>query len=70
MESVDLNSVISTTIEMKTLRFHVPDVNGKSICHKMHVGREHGCCPILKIHNTVVEEVTEDTYLGNILSSD
>ena len=70
VESVELNSFINTEIEMKKLRFHVPDVNGKSKCHKMHVGRKHGCCPVLKVHNTIVEEVTEDTYLGDILSSD
>ena len=27
-------------------------------------------CPILKVHNTIMEEVTEDTYLGDIISSD
>ena len=70
VESVELNSFINTEIEMKKLKFHVPDVNGKSKCHKMHIGTKHGCCPILKVHNTVVEEVTEDTYLGDILSSD
>jgi hypothetical protein len=55
---------------MKKLRFHVPDVNGKSKCHKLHIGANHGMCPILKVHNTVMESVTEDTYSGDIISSD
>ena len=27
-------------------------------------------CPSLKVHGTIMPEVTEDTYLGDILSSD
>ena len=36
----------------------------------MHIGRKHLPCPILKVHDTDVEEVTEDTYLGDIVSAD
>ena len=55
---------------MKKLRFHVPDKDGKSKCHKLHIGANHGTCPTLKVHNTIMENVTEDTYLGDIISSD
>ena len=70
LDSIALNSFINSQIEMKKLRFHVPDSNGKSKCHKLHIGANHGMCPILKVHNTVMESVTEDTYLGDIISSD
>ena len=70
IESVALNTFINTQIEMKKLRFHVPDKNGKSKCHKMHIGADHGTCPALKVHNTIMESVKEDTYLGDLISSD
>ena len=70
IDSVKLNTFINTEIEMKKLRFHVPDVKGKSKCHKMHIGRKQETCPVLKVHDTIMEEVTEDTYLGDIISSD
>ena len=57
-------------IELKKLKFHVPDKDGKTKCHKMHIGKKQEACPILKVHNTVIENVTEDTYLGEIISSD
>ena len=45
-------------------------MNGKSKCHKMHIGDHKGTCPELKVHGTVMESVTEDSYLGDIISSD
>ena len=70
MDSLALNTFITTQMELKRLRFHVPDAQGKSKCHKMHIGRNHQMCPILKVHGTVMNEVTEETYLGDIISSD
>jgi hypothetical protein len=70
INSVALNTFINTQIEMKKLRFHVPDENGKSKCHKMHIGANHENCPVLKVHNTIMEDVSEDTYLGDVISSD
>lgn len=55
---------------MKKLKFHVPDLKGKSKCHKLHIGTKKKTCPILKVHDTVMEEVEEDTYLGDIISHD
>ena len=69
-DSIALNTFLTTHIEMKKLRFHVPDKTGKSKCVKMHVGRKHEFCPTLKVHGTIMPEVTEETYLGDILSSD
>ena len=69
-ESLSLNTFINTQIELKKLRFHVPDAQGKTKCHKMHIGKNHQQCHTLKVHGTVMKEVTEETYLGDIISSD
>ena len=69
-DSVNLNTYINTQVELKKLRFHVPDNEGKTKCHKMHVGKEKNKCPELKVHGTPMESVTEDTYLGDIISCD
>ena len=55
---------------MKKLKFHVPDEQGKSKCHKIHVGGNTKFCPKLKVHGTEMESVDEDTYLGDIISGD
>ena len=65
-----LNCVINTQIEMKKLRFHTPDERGKSKCHKMHVGWDKSECQVLKVHGTEMQQVTEDTYLGDVISCD
>ena len=70
LESVALNSFLTTQIEMKKLKFHVPDKQGKSKCHKIHVGGNTKYCPKLKVHGTEMESVNEDTYLGDIISGD
>ena len=70
LDSVALNTFINTQIELKKLKFHISDKQGWSKCHKLHVGPKNRTCPVLKVHNTVVEEVTEFTYLGDIISSD
>ena len=69
-DSLALNIFLTTQIELKKLRFHVPDKSGKTKCHKMHIGRKNENCPTLKVHGTIMPEVTEDVYLGDILSCD
>ena len=69
-QSVELNTYITTHIELKKLRFHVPDEKGKTKCHHIHVGKPSICCPQLKIHGHNMERVKQDTYLGDILSYD
>ena len=66
IDSIALNTFINTQIELKKLKFHVPDKKGRSKCHKIHVGIKNRTCPVLKVHDTIVEEVIEDTYLGDI----
>ena len=34
------------------------------------VGKNHDMCPVLQVHGTLMESVTHDTYLGDIISSD
>ena len=70
LESVALNTFITTQIELKRLRFHIPDESGKSKCHKIHVGKCHETCPVLKVHGVVMEDVPFDTYLGDVISAD
>ena len=69
-ESLSLNTYINSQIELKKLRFHVPDQNGKSKCHKMHVGAQSRACPVLKVHGTIMETVSDDVFLGDVISSD
>ena len=69
-QSVALNTFITTHIELKKLRFHVPDANGKTKCHQIHIGKSSEFCPKLKIHGHQMETVSQDTYLGDIISSD
>ena len=69
-KSISLNTFINTHIEMKKLRFHTPDVSGKSKCHKIHVGKSRDLCPELRVHGTVMESVKSDTYLGDVISFD
>ena len=69
-DSLILNSYINTQIELKKLRFHVPDAQGRTTCHKLHVGCKSSRCPILKVHDTVMEEVEYDEYLGDVISND
>ena len=44
-ESVALNTFLNTQIELKKLRFHTPDKQGKSKCNVIHVGKNSGICP-------------------------
>ena len=69
-KSLALNTFINTQIEMKRLKFHTPDVNGKTKCHKIHVGKSNEHCPKLKVHGTEMKTVESDPYLGDEISGD
>ena len=66
-ESVSLNCYINTQIELKKLTFHTPDDKGKSKCNFMHIGSKTGVCPQLKVHGENMNEISHDTYLGDII---
>ena len=69
-ESNKVNIFINAEIEMKKLMFHVPDSEGKSKCNKMHIGKRKMDCQRLHVHGYPMKEVSKDTYLGDIISSD
>ena len=53
----------------KKITFHTKNKAGKSKCQKMHIGKENVDCPMLKVHGTEMSTVEEQTYLGDIVSS-
>ena len=69
-ESLEMNTFVNAQIETKKLKFHTPDANGKTKCHFLHIGKESKNCPDLEVHGTPMERVSEDTYLGDIISED
>ena len=69
-ESLDLNTFINTQIELKKLKFHTMDKNGKSKCNVMHVGKHSIICPQLKVHGSPMHTVTHTKYLGDIVAAD
>ena len=70
IESVALNTFLTTQIELKKLKLHTADKHGNSKCVKLHVGGSRAHCPVLKVHGTKMPDVTEETYLGDIISCD
>ena len=49
--------------------FLIQKVKANAIKCKLVEGMLH-MCPTLTVHGTVMEEVTEETYLGDIISAD
>ena len=70
LSSVIMSSYINTKIEMKNLLFHKSNKEKKSKCHYMHIGQKDLNCSIPKVHDENMEEVYEDVYLGDLISSD
>ena len=68
--SLALNTFINSQIELKKLKFHIPDETGKSKCNVMHVGPSSVICPQLQVHGTVMQKISHDKYLGDIVSAD
>ena len=69
-KSLAINQFINSHIELKKLRMHTPDETGKTKCHKIHVGSSNLVCPQLHVHSTTMKEVSEDSYLGDLIRSD
>ena len=68
-KSVALNAYLNAQIELKKLNFHTKDAKGKSKCHELHIGKNSDLCPTLHLHGTNMSHVTEDTYLGEVISN-
>ena len=49
IDSIEMNITINTIIEIKKLKFHVPEGNKKSKCHLMHIGKANMVCPDMKV---------------------
>ena len=64
-----MNTFINTQIESKRLKFHTPDLNGRSKCHPIHVGQKNKTCPKLQVHGEDIIQVDKDSYLGDIISN-
>ena len=56
-------------MEMKRLKFHTPGIDGKSKCHKLHVGKQNKLCPELRVHGYPMEMSKSEKYLGDYISS-
>ena len=69
-KSLAINQFINSHIELKKLQMHTPDESGKTKCHKIHVGGSNLACPQLHVHGTIMEQVKEDSYLGDLIRSD
>ena len=62
-ESVTVNALMKSKVEMKNLRL------GHSKCFQMHIGRNKTCRPILKIQEKIMLTSDRERYLGDIISS-
>ena len=69
-DSLEVNILINSTIEMKNLRLHTAQGDKGSKCHRIHVGKSKGECRSLRVHKCQMEDVTHDSYLGDIISND
>ena len=70
IKSPEMNTFMNTQILIKRLKFYTPDGQGKTKCHKMHVGRENEHCPELRVHGTEMQNVFSDVYLGDVICAD
>ena len=69
-DSIEMNISINIKIELKKLKFHTPEVNKKSKCNMMHVGKPNKACPDMIVHGVKVDMVSQTVYLGDIISQD
>lgn len=64
IDSVVDNAYIVAKFEQLKLQLN------ESKCHQMHVGKRSNFCPTLKAHNTEMDVVLEEKYLGDIVTCD
>jgi exonuclease III len=64
IESVKDNSYVNAKIEQNKLLFNGPK------CHQMHAGKPSKTCPALRAHTTHMDVVSEEKYIGDIISND
>ena len=59
--SVQINSVINSFIELKKLKL------SSDKCSKIHVGKVSSSCPDLKVHNMKMKNSNKEKYLGDFI---
>jgi hypothetical protein len=64
VESVKSNAYVNAQIEQNKLAFN------NSKCHHMHSGKKSRLCPTLRAHETAMDLVKEEKYVGDIVSED
>ena len=69
-DSIEMDISINRKIELKKVKFHTPEVNKKSKCNVMHVGKPSKACPDMIVHGVKVDRVSQTVYLGYIISQD
>ena len=69
-DSRNLNIFLNTQIETKKLTFHTASGNKPSKCVRMHVGKSLQPCQALKVHDEIMADVTEISYLGDKITAD
>ena len=62
-DSIILNSIVNSKIESKKLKFNLKK------CVVMHVGPNRADCPKLKVHETEMQLVETQKYLGDVISN-
>ena len=62
-DSIILNSIVNSKIESKKLKFNLKK------CVVMHVGPNTADCPKLKVHETEMQLVETQKYLGDVISN-
>ena len=68
-ESKDVNIFVNSEIEMKKLRFHTPDKDGKSKCNTLHIGKKKMKCQDLEVHGCQMKKVENEEYLGDMIAT-
>ena len=58
-KSQRLNSMINTFMELEKLTL------SEKKCHNVHVGKNRNKCPDLKVHDSVMKNTKQETYLGD-----
>ena len=60
-KSLQLNSAINTFIDLEKLKL------SKKKCHNIHIGKQNMECPALVVHESKMENSSQETYLGDIV---
>ena len=60
-KSLQLNAAINTFINLEKLKL------SKKKCHNIHIGKDVGNCPPLKIHGSDMKNSAQEKYLGDII---